>query len=67
MEIYTNKRIKKIILYITTPIDGRIAQYGEEMDWLIGFPNPGKTDYGYHDLQSFVDTVVRRDAPTAKS
>ena len=59
--------MKKIILYITTSIYGHIAQSGGGMDWLSGFPNPGKTDYGYHDLQSSVDTVVRGDVPTAKS
>ena len=59
--------MKKTILYITTSIDGRIAQSGGKMDWLTGFPNPRKTDYGYHGLQSSVDTVVRGDAPTAKS
>jgi len=59
--------MKKTILYITTSIDGRIAQSGGEMDWLTSFPNLGKTDYGYYDLQSSVDTVVRGDVPTAKS
>ncbi|MDP2335922.1 MAG: dihydrofolate reductase family protein [Bacteroidota bacterium] len=50
--------MKKIILYITASIDGRIAQSGGGMDWLTGFPNPEKTDYGYHNMLSKVDTVI---------
>ena len=50
--------MKKIILYITASIDGRIAQSGGGMDWLTGFPNPEKTDYGYQNIRSITDTVI---------
>lgn len=50
--------MKKIILYIATSLDGRIAEPDGGLDWLTGFPNPEKTDYGYKDLLASVDTVI---------
>lgn len=50
--------MKKIILFITASIDGRIAESCGGMDWLIGFPNPEKTDYGYHNMRSAADIVI---------
>jgi dihydrofolate reductase len=50
--------MKKIILYIATSLDGRIAEPDGGLEWLIGFPNPEKTDYGYKNLLASVDTVV---------
>ncbi|MDR2844239.1 MAG: dihydrofolate reductase family protein [Candidatus Symbiothrix sp.] len=50
--------MKKIILYIATSLDGRIAEPDGGLEWLTGFPNPEKTDYGYKDLLASVDTVI---------
>ncbi|AGY54288.1 Dihydrofolate reductase [Bacteroidales bacterium CF] len=50
--------MKKIILYVAASLDQRIAEPDGDLDWLTGFPNPEKTDYGYKDLLGSVDTVV---------
>lgn len=50
--------MKKIILYIAASLDGRIAEPDGGLEWLTGFPNPEKTDYGYKDLLTSVDTVI---------
>ena len=50
--------MKKIILYIAASLDGRIAESDGGLEWLTGFPNPEKTDYGYNDLLASVDTVI---------
>jgi len=50
--------MKKIILYIAASLDGRIAEPDGGLEWLTGFPNPEKTDYGYNDLLTSVDTVI---------
>ena len=39
--------MKKIILYIAASLDQRIAEPDGSLEWLTGFPNPEKTDYGY--------------------
>lgn len=50
--------MKKIILYIAASLDQRIAEPNDNLEWLTGFPNPEKTDYGYKDLLNEVDTVI---------
>ncbi len=50
--------MKKIILYIAASLDQRIAEPDGGLEWLTGFPNPQKTDYGYKDLLASVDTVI---------
>ena len=50
--------MKKIILYIAASLDGRIAESDGGLDWLTGFPNPEKNDYGYKGLLASVDTVI---------
>jgi dihydrofolate reductase len=50
--------MKKIILYIAASLDQRIADPDGGLDWLIGFPNPEKTDYEYKDLLTSVDMVL---------
>lgn len=50
--------MKKIILYIAASLDQRIAEPDGGLDWLAGFPNPEKTDYGYKDLLASVDMVI---------
>lgn len=50
--------MKKIKLYIAVSIDGCIARMDGELDWMAGFPNPEKTDYGYQTFFESVDTVI---------
>jgi len=50
--------MKKIILYIAASLDQRIAEPDGGLEWLTGFPNPEKTDYGYKNLLASVDTVI---------
>lgn len=50
--------MKKIILYIVASLDQYIAEPDGGLEWLTGFPNPEKTDYGYNDLLATVDTVI---------
>lgn len=50
--------MKKIILDIAASLDGRIAEPDGGLEWLTGFPNPEKTDYGYTDLLASVDTII---------
>jgi dihydrofolate reductase len=50
--------MKKIILYIVASLDQRIAEPDGGLDWLTGFSNPQKANYGYNDLLASVDTVI---------
>lgn len=50
--------MRKIKLYIAASIDGFIARPDGDLDWLTGYPNPSKTDYGYKDFYSSIDTVI---------
>ncbi|MCE5226444.1 MAG: dihydrofolate reductase family protein [Porphyromonadaceae bacterium] len=50
--------MKKVKLYIAASIDGYIARPDGDLEWLTGFPNPSKTDYGYKDFFASVDTVI---------
>lgn len=50
--------MKKVKLYIAASIDGYIARPDGDLEWLTGFPNPSKTDYGYQDFLASVDTVI---------
>lgn len=50
--------MKKIILYITASLDQRIAEPDGSLEWLNGFPNPEKADYGYKELLASADTVL---------
>jgi dihydrofolate reductase len=52
------KKMRKIILCIAASLDQRIAEPDGGMEWLTGFPNPKKADYGYKDLLASVDTVI---------
>lgn len=50
--------MKKIILYIAASLDQRIAESDGSIEWLTEFPNSEKTDYGFKDLLTSVDTVL---------
>ena len=50
--------MKKVKLYIAASIDSYIARPDGDLEWLTGFPNPSKTDYGYKDFFASVDAVI---------
>ncbi|MDH6310314.1 dihydrofolate reductase [Dysgonomonas sp. PFB1-18] len=50
--------MKKIILYIAASLDQRIAEPDGSLEWLIEFPNPEKTDYGFKKLLASTDIVI---------
>lgn len=50
--------MRRIILYISTSLDGYIATPDGGIDWLNEIPNPNKTDHGYTKVINSVDTVL---------
>lgn len=50
--------MKKIILYMAVSLDGYIAERDGSLEWLAGFPNPERTDYGHNSFLSAIDTVI---------
>jgi len=50
--------MRKIILYIASSLDGKIADKNGEVGWLEKIPNPDKTDYGYKDFYDSIDTTL---------
>jgi dihydrofolate reductase len=55
----------KIVLYIATSIDGRIADSNGGVEYLDGFMKPGE-DYGYADFIKRIGTVVMGSATYEK-
>lgn len=52
------KNMKKIKLYIAASLDGYLARPDGDIEWLTGFPNPSKSDYGYMDFLKTIDIVI---------
>ncbi len=50
--------MRKIILYIATSLNGKIARPDGGVDWLDAIPNPEKTDYGYAVFYDSIDTII---------
>ncbi|WP_420153127.1 dihydrofolate reductase family protein [Siphonobacter sp.] len=50
--------MRKITLYIAMSLDGFVAGTQDELDWLIQFPNPEQTDYGYAAFLETIDTTL---------
>ena len=50
--------MKKIILYITSSIDQRIAYSDGGFEWLTKLQRFQKQDFGYNELLDSVDTVI---------
>ncbi len=51
--------MKKVILYIATSLNGKIARLDGSVDWLEAIPNPTKIDYGYTDFYDSIDTTIQ--------
>ena len=51
--------MRKIILYIATSLNGKIAKSDGSVDWLETIPNPNKLDYGFKELNKSVDTTIQ--------
>lgn len=47
--------MRKLILYIATSLDGKIARRDGAIDWL---PDPSSEDYGYQEFYDSIDTVI---------
>lgn len=50
--------MRKITLFSAMSLDGYVARPDGNIDWLIGFPNPEKLDYGYADFLAGIDTTL---------
>lgn len=50
--------MKKIILYIATSIDGRIAEPDGGIEWLSEFPITKEMNYGYKEFMTSIDTII---------
>lgn len=50
--------MRKILLYIATSLNGKIADSEGGVDWLESLPNPDKLDYGYEDMYESIDTTI---------
>lgn len=50
--------MKKIILYIASSLNGKIARTDGSVDWLESVPNPDKTDHGYAAFYNSIDTTI---------
>jgi len=50
--------MRKIILYIASSLDGKIADTEGSIEWLHQIPNPDKSDYGYADFFKSIDTTL---------
>ncbi len=51
--------MRKIILYIASSINGKIARKNGSVDWLESMPNPDKLDYGFAEMFANIDTTIQ--------
>ncbi len=51
--------MRKIILYIASSINGKIAKSDGSVEWLEEIPNPEKDDYGYDEFYKSIDTTIQ--------
>lgn len=51
--------MRKLILYIASSLNGKIARPDGAVDWLDAIPNPEKCDYGYYNFYSSIDTTIQ--------
>lgn len=50
--------MKKIKLYIAASLDSYIARPDGDLDWLLKYPMPTRTEYGYKDLMDSIDMII---------
>lgn len=50
--------MKRIILYIASSLDGRIAEPGGGVEFLSDYPVTEQMNYGYNDFIATVDTII---------
>ena len=50
--------MRRIILYIATSLNGKIARADGSVKWLESMPNPDQNDYGYNDFLKSIDTTI---------
>lgn len=51
--------VRKIILYIATSLNGKIARLDGSVDWLEAIPNPDQDDHGYLEFYNSIDTTIQ--------
>lgn len=51
--------MRKIILYIASSLNGKIAKNDGAVDWLQEIPNPQEDDHGYAQFYETVDTTIQ--------
>lgn len=50
--------MSKIVLYIASSLDGKIAKKDNSLDWLYALPNPNQIDHGYNAFLNSVGTTI---------
>lgn len=50
--------MRKLILYIASSANGKIADANGGVEWLEQMPNPDQSDYGYAAFINTVDTTI---------
>ena len=50
--------MRKIVSYIVTSLDGKIARQDGGVYWLDELPNPDNSDYGYKNFYNSIDSTI---------
>ena len=45
-------------VYIATSLDGFIARKDGSLDWLMNYPNPDKSDFGFYSFMERIDGII---------
>jgi dihydrofolate reductase len=57
-----NIDMRKIICYVATSLDGKIADAEGGVEWLDQIPNPEKSDFGYYEFYESIDCTIMGNA-----